>query len=69
LRADTIRELPEAEFISVATAATIASVNHMTIRRALDRAEMKRYQIGRKILIKRADFRAWLESVSVTNAA
>ncbi len=69
MRADTIRELPEAEFISVATAATIAGVNHMTIRRALDRAEMKRYQIGRKILIRRDDYRRWLESLSVTSAA
>jgi excisionase family DNA binding protein len=64
-----IEALPEPEFYSVNTAAAIAGVNHMTIRRVLDRGQMKKYQIGRKILIKRADFRAWLESVSVTNAA
>jgi excisionase family DNA binding protein len=64
-----IEALPEPEFLSVNTAAAIAGVNHMTIRRALDRAEMKKYQIGRKILIKHADFRAWLESLSVTSAA
>jgi excisionase family DNA binding protein len=64
-----IEALPEPEFYSVNTAAAIAGVNHMTIRRALDRAEMKRYQIGRKILIRRDDYRRWLESLSVTSAA
>jgi excisionase family DNA binding protein len=59
---------PEPEFYAVNAAATIAGVNHMTIRRALDRGEMKRYQIGRKVLIKRADFRDLLESLSVTSA-
>jgi DeoR/GlpR family transcriptional regulator of sugar metabolism len=41
-----IEALPEPEFYSVNTAAAIAGVNHMTIRRALDRAEMKRYQMA-----------------------
>jgi excisionase family DNA binding protein len=64
-----IEALPEPEFLSVNTAAAIAGVNHMTIRRALDRGDLKRYQLGRKILIRQDDFRAWLESLSVTSAA
>jgi excisionase family DNA binding protein len=64
-----IRALPEPEFYAIREAAAIASVNHMTIRRALDRGEMKTYRLGRKVLIKRDDYRRWLESLSVTSAA
>jgi excisionase family DNA binding protein len=63
------RALPEREFYGVNEAAAIAGVNHMTIRRVLDRGELKKYQIARKILIRRADFRAWLEGLGVSSAA
>jgi excisionase family DNA binding protein len=63
------RALPEPEYYAVSEAAAIAAVNHMTIRRAIDRGELKRFQLGRKVLIKRAEFRAWLENLSVSNAA
>jgi excisionase family DNA binding protein len=63
------KALPPSEFYSVSEAAAIAGVNHMTIRRALDRGEMKKYQIARKVLIERGDYRRWLESLIVTSAA
>ena len=63
------RELPEPDFISVAVAAAHLGVTGITIRRALDRGEMKKYRIGRKILIHKADYWAWLDSLSVTSAA
>jgi excisionase family DNA binding protein len=63
------RELPAREFYSVNEAAAITGLNHMTIRRALDRGDMKKYQLGRKILIRRDDYRRWLESLIVTSAA
>ncbi len=69
MRREMIEALPEPEFYAVNAAATIAGVNHMSIRRAIDRGEMRGYRIGRKVLIKRADFRRWLEGLSVTSAA
>jgi excisionase family DNA binding protein len=63
------RALPEAKFYSISEAAAIAGVSQMTIRRAIDRGEMKRYQLGRKILIRRADYWAWLDRLNVTSAA
>jgi excisionase family DNA binding protein len=49
--------------------ASLLGVTGITIRRALDGGEMKKYWIGRKILIRRDDYHRWLESLSVTNAA
>jgi excisionase family DNA binding protein len=63
------KDLPESAFISVAAAAAHLGVTGITIRRALDRGQMRKYRIGRKILIRRDEFRAWLESLSVTSAA
>jgi excisionase family DNA binding protein len=63
------RALPEPSFISIAAAAAHLGVNHMTIRRAIDRGDLKKYQLGRKILIRQDDFLAWLESLSVSSAA
>jgi excisionase family DNA binding protein len=63
------RELPEPEFLGVTAAAAILGVTGITIRRAIDRGELRGFRIGRKVLIKRDEFRAWLESVCVTSAA
>jgi excisionase family DNA binding protein len=63
------RELPEPEFLSITAAAAILGVTGITVRRAIDRGELQKFRIGRKILIKRADFRRWLDSLSVTRAA
>jgi excisionase family DNA binding protein len=63
------KNLPATEFYSVTAAATILGVNGITLRRAIDRGELRRYRIGRKVLIHKADFRAWLERFNVSSAA
>jgi excisionase family DNA binding protein len=63
------KDLPEPEFLGVTAAAAILGVTGITLRRAIDRGDLRGYRIGRKVLIKRADFSAWLESISVTRAA
>jgi len=55
----------QAEFYSVTEAATVASVSRMTIYRAISGGELETFRIGRKVLIRRDDFRAWIESCRV----
>jgi excisionase family DNA binding protein len=52
---------PQPEFYSVTDAATVACVSRMMIYRAAERGELNTFRIGRKVLIKRADFHTWVE--------
>jgi excisionase family DNA binding protein len=63
------KELSEPEFLSVTAAAAILGVTGITVRRAINRGALRGYRIGRKVLIKHDEFRAWLESVRVSRAA
>jgi excisionase family DNA binding protein len=69
LRIGLTKEPSEPAFMTVAAAAAHLGVTGVTIRRALERGELRSYRIGRKILIKRAEFWAWIESLSVSSAA
>jgi excisionase family DNA binding protein len=59
----------EPEFYSVTDAATVAGVSRMTIYRAAEQGELNTFRVGRKVLIKRTDFRAWIESKATGRGA
>lgn len=55
-----------ARYLTLEEATTILPVAPITLRRAIKAGELPAYRIGRRLLIKPADFDAWIESRKVT---
>jgi excisionase family DNA binding protein len=60
------RDITQPEFYSAADVARLTGVSHMTIRRAIWRGDLPASKIGRKVLIKRESFNAWLASCNAS---
>ncbi|GAB6939548.1 helix-turn-helix domain-containing protein [Isoptericola variabilis] len=57
--------LPE-PYWSVADTAHAGQVNHMTVRRAIDRGDLPAYRIGRVLRIRPEDAQAWITAKPAT---
>ena len=52
---------PERLVMTVAEAASVLGVHHLTIRRAVERGELHAVRLGRRVIIPRASLESFLD--------